>query len=117
MNADDLERAFRALRGVVEPLATRDWSARAGTLEWTCRETLAHIAHDLLAYAAQLTSRRASAYLPLDLTVRPAAAVPDVLAVADACSQLLAVALRAAPPGARAWHFGPCDAGGFAALG
>ena len=117
MNADDLERAVRTMRDVLGPPAERDWSARAGTLEWTCRETLAHIAHDLLAYAAQLGRRAADAYLPLDLTVRDTAAVPEVLAVAEACGGLLALALRAAPPGARAWHFGPCDPGGFAALG
>jgi len=62
-------------------------------------------------------ARPPGGYLPLDLTVRDAATVPDVLAVTEACGRLLALALRATGPEARAWHFGPCDAGGFAALG
>jgi hypothetical protein len=116
MNADDLERAVQSMGDVLEPLVARDWSARGGALEWTCRQTLAHIAHDLLAYAAQLADRAPDGYLPMDLTVREAATVPDVLTVAVAGGRLLALALRATGPGARAWHFGPCDAGGFAAL-
>ena len=117
MNAEDLEHALGSMRDVLEPLGARDWSAPAGTLDWTCRETLAHIAHDLLAYAAQLAGRAQDAYLPLDLTVRDVATPSEVLAVAEACGRLLALTLCAAGPDARAWHFGPCDAGGFAALG
>ncbi|MFF4625239.1 hypothetical protein [Nonomuraea jabiensis] len=29
------------------------WEAKAGTLEWTCRETLEHLADDLFTYAAR----------------------------------------------------------------
>ncbi|MCU7722610.1 maleylpyruvate isomerase N-terminal domain-containing protein [Actinoplanes sp. KI2] len=117
MNADDVERAAGLMRDVLGPLDRADWSVPAGTLQWTCRETLAHIAHDLLAYAAQLAGRSADAYLPLDLTVRDSGTVAEVLTIATACGRLLALALRAAGPGERAWHFGPSDAGGFAALG
>ena len=34
-----------------------------------------------------------------------------------ACAGLLAAAVDAAPPDTRAWHFGPCDPAGFAAMG
>nr|BFE73051.1 hypothetical protein GCM10020092_063520 [Actinoplanes digitatis] len=118
MNADDLEGAIRLMRDVLAPpTSTGDWSAQAGSLDWTCRETLVHIAHDLLAYATQLAGREQEKYLPLDLTVRDDATPSDVLAVVEACGGLLLLALRAAGPDKRGWHFGPCDAGGFAALG
>jgi hypothetical protein len=56
MDASDVEAAADAMRGALTPHLDRDWTARAGDLAWTCRETAAHIAHDLLAYAAQLAA-------------------------------------------------------------
>ena len=117
MDADDVESAVAALTEALAPHTGLDWSVPAGTLEWSCRDTAAHVAHDLLAYAGQVAGGPPEAYLPMDLVVRPEAAVGDVLRVVAACGGLLAAALRAAPDGLRAWHFGPCDAGGFAALG
>ncbi|AGL16157.1 CPCC family cysteine-rich protein [Actinoplanes sp. N902-109] len=117
MEVRDLERAVRTMGEVLEPLVALDWSVTAGTLRWTCRETLAHIGHELLAYAAQVAGRTQDAYLPLDLVIRDDASVSEVLAVVEACSELLVAALRAAGPDMRAWHSGPCDVGGFAALG
>lgn len=101
----------------LRPLVTHDWSAVAGTLDWNCRETLTHIGHELLAYAAQLSGRAEEACLPLDPVIRDDAAVSDVLAVVEACGGLLAAALRAAGPENRSWDSGPCDASDFAALG
>jgi len=118
VDAGDLEGAIRLMGDVLEPLVSAgDWSAPAGRLDWTCRGTLAHIAHDLLAYATQLAGGGQDKYLPLDLMIRDHATTSDVLAAVEACGGLLLLALRAAGPDKRAWHFGPCDAGGFAALG
>lgn len=117
MNADDVDAAKAEMLAVLTPAADADWGVTAGPLEWTCRETAAHVAHDLLAYAAQLTGRPDDAYLPLDLTVRPGATPRQILQIVAACADLLAVALRAAGPDARAWHWGPTDPTGFAALG
>ncbi|BCL12595.1 CPCC family cysteine-rich protein [Micromonospora sagamiensis] len=117
MEAQDLERAVRMMGEVLEPLSAHDWSVAAGTLTWTCRETLVHIGHDLLAYAAQVAGRVKDAYLPLDLVIRDDAPVSDVLAAVEACGGLLVAALRVAGPDTRAWHFGSCDVSGFAALG
>ncbi|MBG0562425.1 maleylpyruvate isomerase N-terminal domain-containing protein [Actinoplanes aureus] len=117
MNADHVEAAKTAMLAALTPAAEADWGVAAGTLEWSCRETAAHIAHDLLAYATQLTARADDAYLPLDLTVRPEATPPQILQIAAASADLLGVALRAAGPDARAWHWGPTDPSGFAALG
>ncbi|MFF7592290.1 maleylpyruvate isomerase N-terminal domain-containing protein [Kitasatospora purpeofusca] len=120
MNGTDVRAALGEATAVLGPAAEADgadWDAPAGPLEWSCRETAAHIAHDLLAYAGQLAARPADRYLPLDLTVDPDAGPAEVLTVVTAAAHLLATALDAAPPGLRAWHYGPCDPAGFAAMG
>ncbi|MER5705435.1 maleylpyruvate isomerase N-terminal domain-containing protein [Micromonospora sp. NPDC002296] len=109
--------ATDAMLGALRPHTGRDWTVPAGTLQWSCWATAAHLAHDLLAYAGQVAGRPSGGYLPFDLTVSPAATPAEVLAVAAACGGLLATALDAADPGLRAWHFGSCDPAGFAAMG
>ncbi|MFF2543961.1 maleylpyruvate isomerase N-terminal domain-containing protein [Kitasatospora sp. NPDC058063] len=117
-NGDAVRTALEASLAVLAPhTADRDWDLPAGLLEWSCRDTAAHIAHDLLAYAGQLAARPRDRYLPLDLTVRPEADPAQVLTVVTAAGQLLATALDAAPPELRAYHHGPCDPPGFAAMG
>ena len=102
---------------VLGPHTGRDWSVPAGSLEWTCWETAVHVAHDLLAYAGQLAGRPSDAYLPLDLTVPTGTAPRDVLAVVSACGALLRTMVATAGADARAWHWGPTDPSGFAAMG
>lgn len=115
--ADDVEQALHAMTAVLVPAQHRDWDVPAGVLEWSCWRTTAHIAHDLLAYASQLSARPDDAYLPIDLVVRAGAPVPRVLDAVRSCGGLLAMALRSAGPQARAWHWGLTDRTGFAALG
>nr|WP_202524376.1 maleylpyruvate isomerase N-terminal domain-containing protein [Kitasatospora sp. SID7827] len=112
-----MRAALAETRRVLAPRLGRDWSVPAGPLEWNCRDTLAHLGHDLLGYAGQVTARPGDRYLPFDLTVRPEAGPAEVLDTALACGELLALALAAAEPGLRAWHWGPTDPSGFAAMG
>ncbi|MFJ2190099.1 maleylpyruvate isomerase N-terminal domain-containing protein [Kitasatospora sp. NPDC087861] len=117
-NGDAVRTALEAsLRALTPHTEDRDWGAPAGLLEWSCRDTAAHLAHDLLAYAGQLAARPTDRYLPLDLTVRPDTGPAQVLTVVTAAGRLLATALDAAPPELRAYHHGPCDPPGFAAMG
>lgn len=116
-DGDDVDAAVEEMLGVLGPEVDRDWSVRAGRLEWSCTRTAAHVAHDLLAYAGQLAAQPADAYLPCDLTVRDGATPEDVLRVVTACGGLLGTALRAAASDTRAWHWGSTDPTGFAALG
>lgn len=99
------------------PHAGEDWTVPAGPLEWTCWHTAAHIGHDLLTYAGQSAAHTADAYLPADLNVRTAASSAEALRVAKACGKLLRCALVTADPTLRAWHWGPCDPEGLAAMG
>lgn len=117
IDSRDLDRAVAETLRVLGPHVAADWRVRAGTLDWSCRETAVHVAHDLLAYAGQVAARPADAYLPFDLVVRPDAPVAEVLAVVRACGGLLGTAVAAASDGDRAWHWGPCDPAGFAAMG
>jgi len=117
MNGGHVEEAVAEMARVLTPYATADWHIPAGTLDWTCWTTAAHVAHDITAYAMQLVTRETRRYLPLDLLVRPGTPPREVLDVVTAAGRLLATTVTAAPPDARAWHWGPADASGFAALG
>ncbi|GLW54464.1 hypothetical protein [Kitasatospora phosalacinea] len=107
MDHQELRAALAEARRVLAPHLHADWSVPAGPLEWSCRDTLAHVGHDLLAYAGQVAALPADGYLPFDLTLHPDAGPAEVLTTALACGELLALALSAAAPTARAWHWGP----------
>lgn len=117
VNGTDLLQAADEMTRVLRPHHERDWSVPAGTLTWNCWTTAAHVAHDLLAYAGQVTASPTDSYLPYDLRVSPDASPAQTLTVVRACAGLLAAAVDAAGADARAWHFGPCDPAGFAAMG
>ena len=99
------------------PFESADWRCRAGSLDWSCWTTAAHVAHDLLAYSGQLAARSDDAYLPFDLKVRDDASARDLLRIVTGSGRLLSSALAASDPSLRAWHWGPTDPSGFAALG
>ncbi|MEY9945040.1 maleylpyruvate isomerase N-terminal domain-containing protein [Kitasatospora sp. GAS1066B] len=113
----DVDLAVAESVRALAPRVDADWQVPAGTLEWSCATTAAHISHDLVAYAGQLTARPADSYLPFDLRVHPGTAPGELLAVLRACGGMLSSALDAADPADRAWHWGPTDPTGFAAMG
>jgi len=117
MNGKDVELAVADMVSVLTPQVDQDWQVHAGSLEWTCWTTAVHVGHDLLAYATQIASRATSAYLPCSLLIDANASPRQVLEVITASGALLAAAIDTAGPAARAWHWGPTDPGGFAALG
>jgi uncharacterized protein (TIGR03083 family) len=117
MNGSDVVTAVDESVRRLRPYTSQDWSRPAGRLDWSCWTTAAHLAHDLLAYAAQVAGRPTEAYLPLDLNLRPGTPPDAVLDVIVACGRLLSAILNASGSSARAWHWGPTDPGGFAALG
>jgi uncharacterized protein (TIGR03083 family) len=114
---EEVEQAAGAMAAALGPHTGRDWTVRAGSLEWNCWATAGHVAHDLVAYAGQLSSGARGRYLPFDLVVRPEASPGDVMDVVAAAAGLLRDALRSADPAVRGWHWGPTDPSGFAALG
>lgn len=117
MGSGDVDLAVQEMVRALAPYASKHWEGRAGALDWSCWETAAHVAHDLLAYAGQVAGQPGSAYLPFDLVVRTDAPPHEVLQVVIASGRLLSSALAAAGPETRGWHWGPTDPSGFAALG
>ncbi|MEV1010015.1 maleylpyruvate isomerase N-terminal domain-containing protein [Streptomyces sp. NPDC049881] len=117
MDHQDVDAAVAEMSRILSPHTAEDWTVPAGPLDWTCWQTAAHIGHDLLAYAGQLAAQPTDAYLPFDLTVRPTASPGELLQAVTACGGLLSSVLATAGPDLRAWHWGPCDPEGFAAMG
>jgi Mycothiol maleylpyruvate isomerase N-terminal domain len=117
LDAAAVARAATAVIQFLNVHCDRDWTPAAGSLEWSCRDTAIHIAHDLLAYAGQLSWGVSDSYLPMDLTVRSEATNRQVLAIIGASAKMLERAVAAAQPSERAWHWGPTDSSGFSALG
>jgi hypothetical protein len=113
----EVDQAVAEMLRVLVPHETRDWQTKAGSLDWTCRETAVHIAHDVLAYAGQVAAGPTTAYLPFDVAVSADTAPRDILQVVAACGSLLSSTVTTASPDARGWHWGPTNPGGFAALG
>jgi hypothetical protein len=130
--ADDVDAAVRLSLETLGKAVDADWAAPAGTLEWTCWETVEHLADDLFAYAIQLGPRTPSLEreVPLhwwarreggpanvvfaDRTAGPA----GLLEVLDGCGALLVAMVRTAAPTVRSHHgYGAADPAGFAAMG
>jgi len=49
LDSRDVDQAVTEMVHALTPYESRDWQVRAGTLEWSCWTTAAHVAHDLLA--------------------------------------------------------------------
>lgn len=108
------------------------WDAPAFGLDWSCRETAAHVLDDLGGYAMQLSRAggQESGYVPLqEFPVgqgRPefifwpevAGGTAGIVACLDAVGGLLEAVVASVPADRRGWHpSGTTDASGFAALG
>ncbi len=118
VTADDLDAALAALAGALEPATGRDWTARAGSLDWDCRHTAEHVGDVLLSYAAQLVARPATRYVRFLATADADATAAELLEFAVAGGAILAATVRVAPAHARAYHpTGTADPEGFAAMG
>ncbi|WP_226358450.1 maleylpyruvate isomerase N-terminal domain-containing protein [Pseudonocardia sp. ICBG601] len=118
MRAEDVEDAVAVLVRALEPVPDDGWSAPAGPLEWSCRDTAVHVADDLFGYAAQVALAPSDRYPPFEIVVPEGVGTAGLLQVVATGGAMLAAAVRTAPPGVRGWHpFGDADAAGFAAMG
>jgi len=109
------------------------WSKPAAGLEWSCRETIAHVLDDLGGYAMQVSGERGhgTAYTPLTEPMQPRPDGPSfvfwpeedggttaICECLDAVGGLLVAVVAIAPPDRTAWHpYGDPDPAGFAAMG
>jgi hypothetical protein len=102
---------------VLRPEASRDWTVPAAGLEWSCRTTAVHVAHDLVAYSGQVAGEARGRYLPFGMSVSENSTPSDVLDIVGMAGAILAAVVSSADPSVRAWHYGSTDPVGFAAMG
>ena len=118
VTADDLDSVISCVMSGLLPITDRDWSVRAGTLEWDCWHTAEHIADSLLSYAWQLAVQPTSRYVRAVATAEKDASPAEVLEFAVTGGRVLASMVRTSRAHVRAYHpAGMADPEGFAAMG
>ncbi|MET8912504.1 hypothetical protein [Micromonospora sp. NPDC004551] len=118
VTADDLDAALSSVVAVLRPATGRDWSARAGTVEWDCWHTAEHIGDCLLSFAAQLVAQPEKRYVRFMASADTDASADETLEFAEAGGRILAAIVRTSGPAVRAYHpSGRADPEGFAAMG
>jgi uncharacterized protein (TIGR03083 family) len=111
-------KATEAMTDALREVADGSWEVSAGDVDWSCRDTAAHVADDLFSYASQVIAQPADGYLPIEAAIDPSASNVEILSAVAMCGRLLANAVESADPGARGWHpYGTSDPDGFAAMG
>jgi hypothetical protein len=103
LGPEDLRAAAAICQETLRPALDRDWSVRAGDLEWDCRRTLDHVVDTLFLYAAYLASR-ADGRLRPPRNGDPAASPDHLLNTVGLAAVVLAEVARAAPEETRAFH-------------
>ena len=113
LTPEDLLSTARVCQETLQPGLDRDWSVKAGDLEWDCRRTLDHIVDTLFVYAAYLASRATERISP-PRNGDPSASPAGLLATVGVAAAVLAEVARAAPPETRAFHpAGMADVSGW----
>ncbi|WP_329048513.1 hypothetical protein OG738_38770 [Amycolatopsis sp. NBC_01488] len=131
ITAADVERTVRTTTATLAEALDADWDAPAGPMDWTCWETVEHIADNFFFHAAQLGPRAAATDRPvpfawarhreggpgLVIFADRAAGPAGLLRVVEACGALLVAMVRTTPPEVRAFHDeGVFGTEGFAAM-
>ena len=114
---EDLMIAANVCQETLRPALDRDWSVKAGDLEWDCRRTLDHVVDTLFLYAAYLASRGSERFSP-PRNGDPTASPGHLLAAVAAAAAVLTEVVRATPPVTRAFHpAGMADVSGWIGMG
>lgn len=105
--AEDLHELSGIVARTWSSAADRDWSARAGTLEWSCLRTADHAVDCVYAPAFLLASRRTDGYptVGADLTLGGAATPGHLVESLEIATRMLAAVVRDADVDARAIIF------------
>src|SRR4051794_21496044 len=84
--------------------ADRDWSAKAGTVDWTCRQTADHAVDCTFAPAFMLASRKQDAYPDMGAiwSCGPEASPAQLAQALEVASRVLVAVVADAPPHCRA---------------
>ncbi|MFB6726593.1 maleylpyruvate isomerase N-terminal domain-containing protein [Kribbella sp. NPDC056345] len=104
ITADDLDTAVTCVVDALRPTVDQDWSAPAGSLDWTCRATAEHLGQAHLHWASQLAVAAPTQYVRWSATAQELAPPAGVLDFVEAAGRILALVVRATPPETRAYH-------------
>lgn len=116
VRSDDVRTAAAACTGLLGGALGRDWSARAGTLDMSVSEVVAHVAHVLHGYAVDLAGGPAEVDA-VELRVHADRPPATLVAAVHAGAFVLAATIDACADDARGFHpAGPADPSGFAAM-
>ena len=102
---DDLDRIVQLAVDSWRSGVDRDWSAPAGTLDWTCTRTADHTVDAVLAVAFFLASRRQDAYPDWgwgELTMGASATPHNLVEALGAVGRVLSGVVAVADPTTRA---------------
>jgi hypothetical protein len=102
---EDLDEVAALVVGQWRAGLDRDWSAPAGTLEWSCARTADHTVDSVLAIAFFLASRKEDGYPEWgwgELTMGPDAPPAHLVDGLEAVCRVLSGVIATAPPGTRA---------------
>lgn len=130
-NHSDLAAALEDAREHLKLVRENGWAVQADGLDWTCRETMAHILDDLGFYAMLLSgAHHTEGYAPLmefapapgrmECTLWPEedAGTEAMLTCLDAVGGLLVAVVTTAPADRIGWHpYGNPDRSALAAMG
>ncbi|WP_018683750.1 DinB family protein [Actinokineospora enzanensis] len=131
ITAEDVDEAVRFTIEAFEGTSAAAWEQRAGDLEWTCRETVEHIADCFFYYSAQLAQRTPPTSVPAFrrearreggpesmIGAAPGGGTAALLQLVEVCGTVLSSVVRTARPSGLAFHlYGASDPEGFAAMG
>jgi hypothetical protein len=110
---DDVVAAAATAQAALLPVAGRDWSVRAGPLEWDVERTITHMIGATAKYTLYLASR-CEHFLGLAVTRWPDATNEEVIGSIVPVARGLAAVAAVTPPGVRAYHVtGPSSAAGY----
>src|SRR5580693_636909 len=110
---DDVVAAAATAEAALRPVVGRDWSVRAGTLDWDVARTITHMVAAPAKYTLYLASR-CEHFIGLTVTRWPDATNEEVIdSIVPVATGLAAVA-AVTPSGVRAFHVtGPSSAADY----
>jgi hypothetical protein len=104
---DDVVAAATVAEAALRPAAGRDWSVRAGTLDWTVDQAISHMIGATAKYTLYLASR-CDHFIGLSVTRWPDATSEEVIDSIVPVAAGLATVAAVTPPGVRAYHAATC---------
>jgi hypothetical protein len=99
----DVIAAATTAEAALRPVADRDWSVRAGPLEWSVEQTITHMIAATAKYTLYLACQ-CEHFIGLSISRWPDATNQEVIDSLVPVATGLANVAAASPPGARAYH-------------